>query len=108
VIQQDIAAAADAAVRKYYEDTTEEEKTEAGVTTVMRISTKDATDKLYKKLSKIVSIANPALGDEWLQEVKSLTYALRKHFITLYIYRCSSCLLCPFFVWNIGIHLEVC
>jgi len=31
---------------------------------------KDLIDRLYKRLSKIVSIANPSLRDEWLKEVK--------------------------------------
>ena len=39
----------------------------------MKSSIKDSTDKLYKKLSKIVAVANPNLGVEWLQEVRYLT-----------------------------------
>lgn len=70
--QQEIAAAADSAVRKYHEDTDDKLKTDAGITAAMRTATREATDKLYKKLSKIVAVANPALGDEWLQEV--ITY----------------------------------
>ena len=38
----------------------------------MRACIRDATEKLYKKLSKIVAVANPALGQEWLQEVELL------------------------------------
>ena len=33
-------------------------------------SIKDSTEKLYKKLSKIVSVGNLAHGLEWLQEVQ--------------------------------------
>ena len=38
----------------------------------MRSCIRDATEKLYKKLSKIVAVANPALDQEWLQEVERL------------------------------------
>lgn len=79
-------AVADAGVRKYHEDTIEEEKFDAGIAAAMRTSTKDATDKLYKKLSKIVSVANPALGDEWLEEVKSEVSSFRTIFCRPYVW----------------------
>lgn len=69
-MQQEISAAADAAVRKYKEDTAADEVTKEGAAEAMRISVKESTDKLYKKLSKIVSVANPALGSDWLKEVR--------------------------------------
>ena len=69
-MQQEIAAAADAAVRKYHEDVPTKEITREGVAMAMRASIKDSTEKLYKKLSKIVSVANPAHGQDWLQEVQ--------------------------------------
>ena len=71
--QHDIAAAADAAVRKYHEDTPPEDVTDDRVADAMKSSIRDSTDKLYKKLSKIVAVANPNLGVEWLQEVRYLT-----------------------------------
>ncbi len=40
-----------------------------GVVAAMRFAIKEATDKFYKKLSKIVPVANPALGKDWLKEV---------------------------------------
>ncbi len=67
--QQDIAAATDAAVRKYHEDTLATDVTKEGVAAAMRLAIKDSTEKSYKKLSKIVAVANPALGPEWLAEV---------------------------------------
>ncbi len=96
ILQQEISAAADAAVRKYKEDIALEEVTivtadgiapakqtvtaegaapakrtvtAEGVAAAMRTSIKDSTDKYYKKLSKIVSVANPSLGSDWLLEV---------------------------------------
>ena len=38
----------------------------------MRPCIRDAIEKLYKKLSKIDAMANPALGQEWLQEIELL------------------------------------
>ncbi len=71
LLQQEIAAAADAAVRKYNEETTDDEMSKDGVATAMRCSIKEATEKLYKKLSKIVAVANLGLGRDWLEEVQS-------------------------------------
>ena len=64
------AVVANGALRKYHEDVPPEENTREGVVAAMRASIKDSTEKLYKKLSKIVSVANPAHGLEWLQEVQ--------------------------------------
>ena len=72
-MQHNIAAAADAAVCKYIEDTPPKDVTEDGVANAMKSSIRDSTDKLYKKLLKIVAVANPNLGAEWLQEVQYLT-----------------------------------
>ena len=69
-MQQEIAAAADAVVCKYNDDIPPEEVTREGVAAAMRASIKDFTEKLYKKLSKIVFVANPAHEVEWLQEVQ--------------------------------------
>ncbi len=71
LFQQEIAAATDSAVRKYNEETAEDEMSKEGVATAMRCSIKETTEKLYKKLSKIVAVANPALGRDWLEEVQS-------------------------------------
>lgn len=72
-VQQDIANAADVAVQKYYEDTPAEKVNKEGVADAMRASIKDSTEKLYKKLSKIVAVASPALGPDWLPEVSFLS-----------------------------------
>ena len=69
-MQQEIVAAADATVCKYNEDVPLEEVTKEGVAAATRASIKDSTEKLYKKMSKIVSVANLAHGVEWLQEVQ--------------------------------------
>ena len=53
----------------------------------MRSCMRDATEKLYKKLSKIVAVANPNLGQEWLQEVELL------HLLTSYIMCTNTCMI---------------
>jgi len=60
-------AATNVAIRKYHEDTPAVDVNIIRVAVAMKISTKDTTDKPYKKLSKIVFVANPTLGDDWLQ-----------------------------------------
>jgi len=69
VHQQEIAATANTGIRKYKEETPAMEVTRVGVATAMRSSIKDSTERHYKKLSKIVAVANPALGSDWLHEV---------------------------------------
>jgi hypothetical protein len=46
-----------------------DEFSKEGVAAAMRNSIKESTKKLYKKLSKIVFIANPALGQDWMEEL---------------------------------------
>ena len=86
--QHDIASAANAAVRKYREDTPPEDVTEDGFADAMKSSIRDSTDKLYKKLSKIVAVANPNLGADWLQEVWYLTIppVLYEHCLALFCF----------------------
>jgi hypothetical protein len=59
----------DAAVRKYNEITPEEEKTPEELTHVMRAGAKEKTGKLNVKMTKLVTVANPALKPEFLAEV---------------------------------------
>jgi len=69
--QQDIAAAVDAAICKYYEATPIEEVTKEEVAAAMRFFIKDSTEKCYNKLSKIAAMSNSALGPDFLTEVYS-------------------------------------
>ena len=68
-MQQEIAAASDAAVRKYHEDTPIDEKSDAGVADAMRLGAKEKATKLYQKMHKLLTVANPALGPGFLEEV---------------------------------------
>jgi len=73
-IQQEISAATDAAIRKLKEENLEVEVSREAVAATMRSTIKDSTNRHYKKLSKIVSVVNPALIPHWLKEVQELPY----------------------------------
>ena len=68
-LQQEIAEASDDAARKYYEETPEGERTSSGVTSVMRAAAKTKQNSFKGQFSKFTGVANPKLGDEFLQEV---------------------------------------
>jgi len=69
LLQYEIATTVDIAVRLYREDTAEEDQTNDGVLAAMRLGTLEKTSLLMKKLGKLTTVANPALGKEWLDEV---------------------------------------
>lgn len=69
LLQQEIALASDGAVRKYHEMTPHEEKTEVGVADSMRVGAKEKAAKLYVKMVKLLTVANPVLGPAFLHEV---------------------------------------
>lgn len=68
--QQEIAAAGDVALLVYREDTSHDEISREGLASAMKQGIKDKTMKLITKLGKLTAVANPALGDEFLQEVR--------------------------------------
>jgi hypothetical protein len=72
-LQQEIAEASDDAARKYYEETPEEERTSSGVTFVMRAAAKTKQNSFKGQFSKFTGVANPKLGDEFLQEVSNIS-----------------------------------
>lgn len=69
MFQQEISVAADFAVRKYHEDIASDEATSEGVAAAMRAAIKECTDRCRQKMSKMVSVASPQLGPEWLKQV---------------------------------------
>jgi len=90
IFQQDIAAVADAAVRKYHKETPAPDVTKEGITTAMKVSIKDSTEKSYKKLFKIVALANPALTSDFLAEVcrthvMFFPIACKRQFLTFHL-----------------------
>ncbi len=68
-MQQEIAQAADVAVWKYNEVTPFEEKSDEGVANAMRVGAKEKNAKLYVKMIKLLTVANPAHGPGFLEEV---------------------------------------
>ena len=67
---QEIAKASDDAARKYYEEILEGERTNSGVTSVMRAAAKAKQQSFKGQFSKFTAVANPKLGDEFLHEIK--------------------------------------
>jgi hypothetical protein len=67
--QQDIAAVANEAARKYKEDTAPDALIEGGPTTAMLEAVKVKTQNLVSRLSKLTAVANPVLGPEFLEDV---------------------------------------
>ena len=59
----------DVAVRRYNEVTPEKERTSEELTHAMRAGAKEKTGKLNVKMTKLVTLANPALKPEFLDEV---------------------------------------
>jgi hypothetical protein len=70
-LQQEIAEASDGATRKYYDETSKDEKSDTGITTVMRATTKSKHQSFKGQLSKYTTIANLKFGDEFLEEVSA-------------------------------------
>lgn len=56
-------------MRVYHENTPKEDANEAGAVAAMRKGAKAKVSALYFKLAKMVAVANPDLGIEWLHEV---------------------------------------
>jgi len=71
-VQQEIAHAADAAVRKYNEVTPLEEKSDQGVANAMRVGAKERSMKLIAKMGKLLAVGNPIHGCGFLDEVGRL------------------------------------
>ena len=71
LLQHEIAEAAEAEARAYQECTPVEEITDHGIVTTMKKGAKEKTNGLYYKMRKIVIVACPDLGSEWLIEIIS-------------------------------------
>jgi hypothetical protein len=64
--------ASDDASRKYYEETPEKDRTGSGVTEVMRAAAKTKHQSFKGQFSKFTAIANPKLGDAFMDGVSLL------------------------------------
>jgi hypothetical protein len=74
-VQQDISEAFDEAARKYFDETEEKDRDDVAVTSLMRTATKAKAVSYGGKFSKYVDVANPKLGDKFLEEVKTTLYS---------------------------------
>jgi hypothetical protein len=72
--QQDISEASDEAARKYIEETDKEDRSDAEITAVMREAAKAKAASFRGKFSKVTTVANPRLGDQFLDEVNGLIW----------------------------------
>ena len=70
ILQQEISPAADAAVRKYTENTPEEERRLEEVAHAMRAGANERTKTLKGKMGKLLVVAAPANTPEFLAEVR--------------------------------------
>jgi hypothetical protein len=70
-LQQEIAEAADDVVRKYYDETAKEDRSDTAVTAVMRAASKTRQQSFRGQFAKHLAIANPKFGDRFLQEVSA-------------------------------------
>jgi hypothetical protein len=68
-LQQEISEASDDASRKYYEETSETDRTGLGVIEVMRAATKTKHQSFKGQFSKFTAVANPKFGDAFMDEV---------------------------------------
>ena len=67
-VQHELGLAADEGVRQLVEQS-ELEVSAVEKATAMKVATKKRAKALHKKISKLVSLANPDLTNEWLREV---------------------------------------
>jgi hypothetical protein len=70
-VQQDISEASDEAARKYFDETEEKDRDNAAVTSLMRAAAKAKAASYRGKFSKYATVANPKLGDKFLEEVNT-------------------------------------
>jgi len=68
-LQQEISNAADIATHKYTEVIPFKEKSNEGVANAIRVGAREKVAKLLSKMSKLLTMANPAHGPRFLEEV---------------------------------------
>jgi len=73
-LQQEIAQAADGAVRKYHEVTPTHEKNDEQVANTMRAGARERTSKLNMKMMKLVTLVDPIHRPEFLKEVNYIFF----------------------------------
>ena len=67
--QQEIGEASNDAARKYYDETPKEDRSDTGVTAMMRAAARLKHQSFKGQFIKYLLIANPKFGDKILEEV---------------------------------------
>ena len=70
ILQQEISQATDAAVQKYTDSTSEDERRPEELEHAMRARTKERIKTLMGKMGKLLAVAAPANTPEFLAEVR--------------------------------------
>jgi hypothetical protein len=70
-LQQEIAEASDNAARKYYDETSKEERCDTSVIIVMRAAAKNKQQSFKSQFFKYLAISNPKFGDNFLQGISA-------------------------------------
>jgi hypothetical protein len=83
----------DDAARKYYDETSKEERSDTNVTAVMRAAAKTKLQSFKGHFSKYTAVANPKFGDEFLEEVSASFLILWQYILIQYCYKID--ILCP-------------
>ena len=78
-VQQEIAEASDEAARKYMDETEEKDRDPAKLTQLMRDAAKGKAASFRGKFSKYAAVANPKLGDKFLEEVGFIVMIFSLH-----------------------------
>ena len=68
-MQHEISQASDIAARRYIDKTPAEERTNRGVADAMRSAAEEKVTKLRGKMGKLLAVADPAFGKEFLEQV---------------------------------------
>lgn len=71
-MQQDIVGALDKAARKYQDETPKDNRTNTCITVVMRAVVRSKTSLLRGQFGKYLAVANPKLGDQFLNEASTI------------------------------------
>jgi hypothetical protein len=72
------------AARKYYDETPKEDRSDEGVTAVMRSAAKSKQQSFKGQFSKYLAVANPKFGDKFLDEVSAFLHSLLQFFPLYY------------------------
>jgi hypothetical protein len=70
LLQQELSKIADDGARKYNEDTAVEDRTPKGIAQAMQSASRKHHKQLYSQFTKHICVADPALGDDFLLQVK--------------------------------------